>query len=314
MPTTFRGCHTVTVTPFTEDGSAIDVPALKRFLDWQHASGVPGVILLGTTGEFLTVSDAEREQLIAETVAHCRGRMSVMVGATNAHTPNAVRYARMAERLGAEGLMIAPPYYYTVTEDEIFGYYAAISEAVGIPIMLYNNPFTTHVDMKPTLIARLTKSLPNIRYIKEASMDVGRVFDIVEATEGVMNVFAGERVVESYKLGAVGYVDPYGNYAPRASTALFPLLEAGRVREATAIQHVLDEMTNIIKEGHPLYGHQCYSKALAAAAGYPVGDVRAPITTFRSLGEEGRQRVAVLTKLMQKLDRLMDEFSAGKAA
>jgi 4-hydroxy-tetrahydrodipicolinate synthase len=314
MPTTFRGCHTVTVTPFTEDGSAIDARALKRFLDWQHASGVPGVILLGTTGEFLTVSEAERELLVAETVAHCRGKMSVMVGATNAHTPNAVRYARMAERLGADGLMIAPPYYYTVTEDEIFAYYAAISEAVSIPIMLYNNPFTTHVDMKPALIARMTKDLPNIRYIKEASMDVGRVFDIVEATEGVMNVFAGERVVESCKLGAVGYVDPYGNYAPRASTALFPLLEAGRVREATAIQHVLDEMTNIIKEGHPLYGHQCYSKALAAAAGYPVGDVRAPITSFRSLGEEGRQRVAVLTKLMQKLDRMMDEFSAGKAA
>jgi 4-hydroxy-tetrahydrodipicolinate synthase len=314
MSKPFRGCHTVTVTPFTEDGSALDIPALRRFLDWQHRSGVPGVILLGTTGEFLTVSDAEREQLIAEAVAHCRGTMTVMVGATNAHTPTAVRYAKLAERLGADGLMIAPPYYYTPTEDEIFAYYAAISEAVGIPIMLYNNPFTTHVDMKPHLVAKLTKDLPNVRYIKEASMDVGRVFDIVEATGGVMNVFAGERVVESYKLGAVGYVDPYGNYAPRASTALFPLLEAGRVREAIAIQHVLDEMTDIIKEGHPLYGHQCYSKALAAAAGYPVGDVRPPITTFRSLGEEGRQRVAVLTRLLHKLDRLMDEFGFAKAA
>jgi 4-hydroxy-tetrahydrodipicolinate synthase len=310
----FRGCHTVTVTPFTEDGSALDIAALKRFLDWQHACGVPGVIILGTTGEFLTVSDAEREQYVAETVAHCRGRMTVMVGATNAHTPTAVRYARMAERLGADGLMIAPPYYYTVTEDEIFAYYATISEAVGIPIMVYNNPFTTHVDVKPQLVAKLTRELPNIRYIKEASMDVGRVFDIVEATGGVMNVFAGERVVESHKLGAVGYVDPYGNYAPRASTALFPLLEAGRVREATAIQHVLDEMTNMIKEGHPLYGHQCYSKALAAAAGYPVGDVRPPITTFSSLGDEGRTKVKALTALMTKLDRMMDEFGAAKAA
>jgi 4-hydroxy-tetrahydrodipicolinate synthase len=309
MPTQFRGCHTVTVTPFTEDGSALDIPALQRFLDWQHESGVPGVIILGTTGEFLTVSDAEREQYVAETVAHCRGRMSVMVGTTNAHTPTAVRYARMAERLGAEGLMIAPPYYYTPTEDEIFGYYAAICEAVSLPIMLYNNPFTTHVDMKPALVARLTRSLPNIRYIKEASMDVGRVFDIVEETEGVMNVFAGERVVESFKLGAVGYVDPYGNYAPRASTALFPLLEAGRVREAIAIQHVLDEMTNIIKEGHPLYGHQCYSKALSAAAGYPVGDVRPPITSFASLGAEGTEKVAVLHALMKKLDAMMDGFA-----
>ncbi len=310
----FRGCHTVTVTPFTPDGSAIDVPALKRFLDWQHASGVPGVIILGTTGEFLTVSDAEREQYVAETVAHCRGKMTVMVGATNAHTPTAVRYAKMAERLGADGLMIAPPYYYTVTEDEIFAYYAAISEAVSIPIMLYNNPFTTHVDIKPHLVAKLTKHLPNVRYIKEASMDVGRVFDIVEATEGVMNVFAGERVVESFKLGAVGYVDPYGNYAPRASTALFPLLEAGKVKRAIQIQHILDEMTNIIKEGHPLYGHQCYSKALAAAAGYPVGDVRPPITTFASLGEEGQRKVKQLQVRMQKLDRLMDRFGQSKAA
>jgi 4-hydroxy-tetrahydrodipicolinate synthase len=168
--------------------------------------------------------------------------------------------------------------------------------------------------MKPGLVARLTKHLPNVRYIKEASMDVGRVFDIIEKTDGVMNVFAGERVVESFKLGAVGYVDPYGNYAPRASTGLWPLLQAGRFREATAIQHLLDEMTDIIKEGHPLYGHQCYSKALAAAAGYPVGDVRPPITTFRSLGEEGRQRVARLTAIMAKLDRMMDELQAARAA
>lgn len=310
----FRGCHTVTVTPFTADGSAIDIPALRRFLDWQHESGVPGVIILGTTGEFLAVSEAEREQYVAETVAHCRGKMTVMVGATHAHTPTAVRYARMAERLGADGLMIAPPYYYTPTEDEIFAHYAAISEAVSIPIMLYNNPFTTHVDMRPRLVAKLAKHLPNVRYIKEASMDVGRVFDIVEATEGVMNVFAGERVVESFRLGAVGYVDPYGNYVPRASTALFPLLEAGRLREAIAIQHVLDEMTDIIKEGHPLYGHQCYSKALAAAAGYPVGDVRPPITSFASLGEEGRARVERLRGLMRKLDRMVEEFAAAKAS
>lgn len=310
----FRGCHTVTVTPFTPDGGAIDVPALQRFLDWQHASGVPGVIILGTTGEFLTVSEAEREQYVAETVAHCRGKMTVMVGATHAHTPTAVRYARMAEKLGADGLMIAPPYYYTPTEDEIFAYYAAISEAVSIPIMLYNNPFTTHVDIKPKLVAKLTKHLPNVRYIKEASMDVGRVFDIVEATGGVMNVFAGERVVESFKLGAVGYVDPYGNYVPRASTALFPLLEAGRVKRAIQIQHILDEMTNIIKEGHPLYGHQCYAKALAAAAGYPVGDVRPPLTSFASLGEEGRRRVKQLQLRMQKLERLMDRFAPPRAA
>jgi 4-hydroxy-tetrahydrodipicolinate synthase len=308
----FRGCHTVTVTPFTDNGRAIDVPALKRFLDWQHKSGVPGVIILGTTGEFLTVSDEERALFVEATVKHCRGRMSVMVGATHAHTPTAVRHARQAEALGADGLMIAPPYYYTPTEDEIFAYYRAISEAVSIPIMLYNNPFTTNVDMPAKLVARMTKDLPNVRYIKEASMDVGRVFDIVELTGGVMNVFAGERVVESFRLGAVGYVDPNGNFCPRASTGMWPLLEAGRIAEATKIQHMIDEIWAIIKEGHPLYGHQCYSKALAGAAGYPVGDVRPPITTFKSLGKEGRDRVAKITKIMAKLDEFMNKVE-GRA-
>jgi len=313
MTTQFRGCHTVTVTPFSEDGKKIDVPALRRFLDWQHKSRVTGVIILGTTGEFLTLSDDERRQYVEATVKHCKGKMTVMVGTTHAHTPTAVRYAREAEALGAQGLMIAPPYYYTPTEDEIFAYYAAISEAVSIPIMLYNNPFTTNVDMSAKLVARMTKSLPNVRYIKEASMDVGRVFDIVELTKGEMNVFAGERVVESFKLGAVGYVDPNGNFCPRASTGMWPLLEAGRIKDAIKIQHLIDEMWSIIKQGHPLYGHQCYSKALAAAAGYPVGDVRPPITTFKSLGKEGTDRVAKLVKIMGKLDAIMDKIDASAA-
>lgn len=309
----FRACHTVTVTPFTSDGQRIDVPALKRFLDWQHRSKVPGVIILGTTGEFLTVSDNERSAYVEATVKHCKGRMTVMVGATHAHTPTAVRYAREAETLGADGLMIAPPYYYTPTEDEIFAYYKAIADAVSIPIMLYNNPFTTNVDMSAKLVARMTKALPNVRYIKEASMDVARVFDIVELTGGVMNVFAGERVVESFKLGAVGYVDPNGNFCPRASTGIWPLLEQGDIKTALKIQHLIDEMWGIIKQGHPLYGHQCYSKALSAAAGYPVGDVRPPITSFAALGKEGTDRVAKLTKIMAKLDAIMDTVEAKAA-
>ncbi|MGL4438799.1 MAG: dihydrodipicolinate synthase family protein [Bosea sp. (in: a-proteobacteria)] len=310
----FRACHTVIVTPFTANGQKIDVPALKNFLDWQHRSKVPGVIVLGTTGEFLTVSDAERAELVEATVKHCKGKMTVMVGASHAHTPTAVRFARDAEKAGADGLMIAPPYYYTPTEDEIFNYYAAISEAVSIPIMLYNNPFTTNVDMSAKLVARMTKALPNVRYIKEASMDVARVFDIVQLTDGVMNVFAGERVVESFKLGAVGYVDPNGNFCPRASTGMWTLLEQGDLKTAIKIQHLIDEMWNIIKQGHPLYGHQCYSKALSAAAGYPVGDVRPPITTFASLGKEGTDRVAKRVRIMAKLDAIMDKVEAKTAA
>jgi 4-hydroxy-tetrahydrodipicolinate synthase len=309
---TFRGSYTVTITPFTEDGSAIDFSAWRRFLDWQLAVGVPGLIILGTTGEFLTLTDDERTAFVEATVRHVAGRVPVLVGTMNAHTPNAVRYSVEAERLGADGLMIIPPYYYTPTEDEIFAYYRAICEKVSLPIMLYNNPFTSNVDMSAKLVARLTKAFEQIRYIKEASQDVARVYDIIEATDGVMNVWAGERVVESYALGAVGYVNPYGNYIPRASWKFVDWIGEGRWEDARRVQRLIDRMQHIIGEGHPTYGHQCYSKALAAAAGYPVGDVRAPLTTFRSLGAEGEERLSRLVPIMHELDRLVDELD-GRA-
>ena len=308
----FRGSYTVTITPFTEDGKAIDLAAWRRFVDWQLAQGVPGLIILGTTGEFLTVSDGERREFVGATVEHVAGRIPVLVGTMSAYTPNAVRYSREAEELDADGLMIVPPYYYTPTEDEIFGYYQAICEAVSLPIMLYNNPFTSNVDMSAKLVGRLTRAFEQIRYIKEASQDIARVFDIIEETQGVMNVFAGERIVESYLMGAVGYVNPYGNYIPRASHRICDFITEGRIEDAKRIQRLIDHMQVIINEGHPTYGHQCYSKALAAAAGYPVGDVRPPLTTFKALGREGEERVAKLTALMAELDGLMAELDGPR--
>ena len=308
MNNNFRGSFTVAVTPFTEDLTNIDFSAWHKFLDWQLSEGVPGIIILGTTGEFLTIKDEERQEFVESTVNHIKNRIPVLVGTANAHTPNAVRYSKEAEELGADGLMISPPYYYTPTHDEIFNYYKEICEQVSIPIMLYNNPFTTNVDMPPKLIAKLTKDFEQIRYIKEASMDAARVFDIIAATNGIMNVFAGERIVESYLLGAVGYVNPYGNYIPKASTRICEMMTDGRVSEAKRIQHLIDEIQEVIGEGHPTYGHQCYSKALAAFAGYPVGDVRPPLTTFKELGNEGEERVEKISSLIGKLNIFVDEL------
>jgi 4-hydroxy-tetrahydrodipicolinate synthase len=301
MVASFRGSYSVTVTPFTQDRSAVDIDALKRFMSWQVDSGVPGVIVLGTTGEYLTLTDDERAAIVETTVKQVAGRAHVLVGTMNAYTPNAVRYSRQAEELGADGLMVLPPYYYTPTDDEIWNYYKAISEAVSIPIMLYNNPVTSNVDMSAALVARLTRDFENIRYIKESSQDLARVRDVIEATAGVMNVYAGERQVDSYVLGATGYVNPYGNYLPE-SYRVWDLFEAGRVEDARSLQRIIDEIDHIIAAGHPTYGHQCYSKALAAAVGHPVGDVREPLTTFAELGDEGRERLASILTLIEKFD------------
>ena len=311
MTREFRGSFTVTITPFTANGAAIDMPALSRFLDWQLDVGVPGIIILGTTGEFLTVSEEERSRYIEATVSHIAGRIPMIVGTANAYTPRAAQFSREAEALGADGLMIIPPYYYTPTEDEIFRYYQAICDATSLPIMLYNNPCTSNVDMSAKLVARLARTFPNVRYIKEASMDVARVYEIVEETDGLVSVFAGERIVESFLLGAVGYVNPYGNYIPRASHRIWDFLVDGRIDDAKRIQRLINEMDHIIAEGHPTYGHQCYSKALAAAAGYPVGDVRPPLMTFAQLGQEGLQRRERLVKIMLKLEALIEQLDTA---
>jgi 4-hydroxy-tetrahydrodipicolinate synthase len=314
MSEPFHGSYTVAVTPFTAGGGGICVDSLKRFIDWQVECRVPGIIVLGTTGEFLTLTDEERRTVVRTTIEHTAGRMKVLVGTMDASTPKAVRFSREAEEQGADGLMIIPPYYYTPTEDEIFEYYRAICEAVDLPIMIYNNPVTSNVDMTAAFVARLTESFENIRYIKEASMDVGRVYDVVEATKGVMNVFAGERPVESFLLGAVGYVNPYGNYIPYATTRMWEYLEQGRIEDAAAIQRIVTDMDHVIAAGHPTYGHQCYSKALAAAAGYPVGDVRPPLTRFEQLGNEGIERREKLVGYMKKLDALVAQIEAKDRA
>lgn len=309
MAKELRGSYTVAVTPFTDDRSAVDVAALKDFLDWQLDVGVPGIIPLGTTGEFLAVSDEERRLIVQSYVDHINGKIPVVVGTMNAHTPNAVRYSREAEELGADGLMIVPPYYHTPTEDEIFRYYGAIDAAISIPIMLYNNPVTSNVDMSAELVARLGNSFENVQYIKESSQELGRVRDILEASDGRMKVFAGERVVDSYLLGAIGYVNPYGNYIPVPSYRIFELVDQGRLDEAISVQRLINRIDHIIAEGHPTYGHQCYSKALAAMVGHPVGDVREPLTTFSQLGKEGQERISRIKPIIDELESLVDSMN-----
>lgn len=215
----FEGCYTVLVTPFDESGEAIDVDALKRLVDWQIEQGVPGLVVLGSTGEFLSVTDDEREVVVRTAVAQARGRVPVLVGTGHEWTARCIRYSQDAERFGADGVMIIPPYYSTPTDDEIFAHYAAVGAAIGIPIMVYNNPRTANVDLRPPLVARLAQ-IDNVRYVKEASGEAVRTIEIQELTQGRMTVFAR---YESFYLGAKGYVSVFGNFLPRQSADLYRL-------------------------------------------------------------------------------------------
>ena len=164
----FLGSFTVMVTPFAEDGSKVDYSTLRRFVDWQIANGVPGLIPLGSTGEFLSVADEERREIVTTIIQQVDGRVPVLVGTADEWTDKSVRYSREAEELGASGVMVVPPYYASPTEDELYAHYQRISDAISIPIMVYNNPNTANVDLTPDLLARLSQ-IENVDYVKESS-------------------------------------------------------------------------------------------------------------------------------------------------
>lgn len=216
----FRGCYTVLITPFTEDGSAVDVKALERLVEFQIREGIRGLIPLGSTGEFLSVSPDERTQIVETVVKTARGRVPVLIGTGAEDTREVVRTSKEAEALGADGVMIIPPFYSVPTLPELMHHYDTVAKAIGIPIMVYNNPATANVDMTAAMLAEISR-IPNCKYVKESTLEVTRVRDIVDFCGDRMEVFAGVLGYESAWLGAIGWVAVCSNLAPKLSTDMF---------------------------------------------------------------------------------------------
>lgn len=268
----WRGTFTVLVTPFTPDGSAVDVPALKRLVDWQIEQGIHGLIPLGSTGEFLSMTPAEQEQVIEVCVKQAAGRVPVLIGTGAEWTDDAVAKARQAERMGADGVMVIPPFYSTPTADELFEHYRRIGEAVSFPIMVYNNPATANVDLTPDIVARLSQ-IDNVRYIKESTLEVTRVRDIVEACGDRMTVFAGILGYESFWLGAQGWVAVCSNFLPADSARLFELVaDAHDQPAALALYRRILPLVKMVGGHRYVAG----SKYALGYMGLPVGQPRSP--------------------------------------
>ena len=269
---TFRGTFTVLITPFTADGSAVDVPALKRLVNWQIEQGIHGLIPLGSTGEFLSMTPDERRQVIEVCVAEARGRVPVLIGTGAEWTRDAVALAREAETMGADGVMVIPPFYSSPTEDELFEHYRRIGEAISLPIMIYNNPATANVDLLPKTVARLSE-IDNVLYIKESTLEVTRVRDIVELCGDRLTVFAGILGYESFWLGAQGWVAVCSNLIPQESARLFELVADHSDRDGALALY-----RRILPIVRWVGGHRyvAASKAGLAMMGLPVGDPRAP--------------------------------------
>lgn len=268
----WRGTYTVLVTPFTADGRAVDVPALRRLVDWQIEQGIHGLIPLGSTGEFLSMTMPEQEEVIEVCVKQAAGRVPVLIGTGAEWTDEAVMKARLAERMGADGVMVIPPYYSTPTPDELFEHYRRIGEAVSMPIMIYNNPATSNVDLTPEIVARLAQ-IDNVRYIKESTLEVTRVRDIIELCGDRMTVFAGILGYESFWLGAQGWVAVCSNFLPRDSARLFEL--AADDKDQPGALALYKRILPLVKM---VGGHRyvAASKVALDYMGLPVGMPRSP--------------------------------------
>ena len=170
------------VTPFVD--GFINEPVLRLMVNRLIASGVHGLSPLGSTGESAYLNDEEWEVVARVTVEECRGRVPVVIGASALTTRKAVNLAQKAKALGADAVMVAPLSYWRLREQEVFGHYAAISEAVDLPIMVYNNPATCGIDLSPELLVKLIRQLEHPFALKESSGDIQRMHRIQELSGG----------------------------------------------------------------------------------------------------------------------------------
>lgn len=284
--TDFHGTYTIMVTPFDADGE-VDVPTLERYVDWQIESGIHGLILLGSTGEFLSLSEEEFELVAKTAIDRADGRVPVLIGTTAEDTRAAARRSRRVEALGADGVMVLPPFYSTPNDDELFHHYRTISDAIGIPIMIYNNPAVANVDLTPPLVARLSQ-IDNCRYIKESTMDVTRVRDIMRLTDGRMSVFGGIMGFESFVEGAVGWAAVPSNGAPAEMARLYNLVvNQGDIAQARALYFKYLPVIAFVAGQSYVAG----TKALLTAMGLPVGLPRPPRLPLQQEGIEAARRL-----------------------
>jgi 4-hydroxy-tetrahydrodipicolinate synthase len=267
-----RGTYTVIITPFTEDGTAINESMLRWLVDFQISEGIHGIITLASNGEFLSLSDEERHEVARIVIDQAAGRVPIVVGTAAESTTDVIRYTKDAENVGADAAMVLTPYYCWIDENEIYTHYRRIAEAVSLPIMLYNHPASTVLDMKPPLVARLAE-IDNISYIKESTTDTRRVYQINDLCGDNITVFAGYLGYESFMVGAEGWVSVCANILPKKSAQMFELAVDQNNKDAA--WDVFKELVPIIDFlGDHLYVHGM--KAAFKMMGRNMGNPRPP--------------------------------------
>ncbi|MGM9550402.1 MAG: 4-hydroxy-tetrahydrodipicolinate synthase [Faecousia sp.] len=271
--TIFTGMATAIVTPMTSAG--IDYDALARFIDFQIESGINAIVVMGTTGENATIEPEDQKEVIRFTVERVAHRVPVIAGTGTNNTEHVLRGTKNACEVGADAVLVVTPYYNKATQNGLIRHFTAIADASTVPVILYNVPGRTGVNLLPKTVAVLAEH-PNIVAVKEATGNVAQMVEIMTLCGDKIDVYSGEDAltVPMMAMGAAGTISVLSNVVPREAVAMTDACKAGDFKTAARWQCRLLPLTNaLFSEVNPIP-----AKAAVSAMGFGEDYLRLPLT------------------------------------
>ena len=279
--TIFKGAATALVTPSKKDDSP-DLEAYARLIDWQINEGIDALVGCGTTGESSTLSDREFEEVIAVGVKACAGRVPFIAGTGSNDISHAIERTKTAEKLGADAALVVTPYYNKATQKGLVASYTAIADSSRLPVIVYNVPSRTGVNVKPETYGEMADH-PRIVAIKEANGDISSVAQTLAIVGDRMDLYSGndDQTVPILALGGKGVISVLSNPLPRLTAEITKKFFAGDIVGSAALQlRLLPLIKALFCEVNPIP-----AKAAMSAMGYGENVLRLPLTPM----EEGNK-------------------------
>jgi 4-hydroxy-tetrahydrodipicolinate synthase len=249
----FTGSGVAIITPFNQDNT-VNYEKLRELIHWQIEEGTDSIVICGTTGEASTLNDDEHLECVRTAVEVTNKRVPVIAGTGSNDTQHGISLSTRAEKLGVDGLLQVTPYYNKTTQRGLIAHFGAIANSVDIPIMLYNVPSRTGMQIDPKTIVELAK-FENIVALKEASGDLAHIVEVMARTQGDIDLYSGndDQIVPLLSLGGKGVVSVIANMLPKETHDIVDLYLQGKTKESLALQLRLhDLIQNLFGETNPI--------------------------------------------------------------
>ena len=280
----FEGVATALITPFGPDGS-VNYAKLEELINKQIEDGVDGLVICGTTGESATLTEKEHMDVIRESVKFVNGRVPVIAGTGSNCTQTAIEMSKEAEEYGADGLLLVSPYYNKATAEGMYEHFADTANAVNIPVILYNIPGRTGVNIDPETIYRLAKDVKNIVAVKEASGNISNIAKIAALTAGLdFDIYSGndDQVVALCAMGGKGVISVVSHIIPKEMHDLVMSFRNGDTKKSLEIQNkYLSLINTLFIDVNPIPVKEAMN-----LLGYEVGGYRKPLTPMSDAHRE----------------------------